>query len=448
MNSMDQVFGNMRKMARRHDAEVELSVQKKEALSLSFQQQKLKKYGSDRTQVATVRVLSEGSLGQSTTEDLSESALQQCFEDALSAAKLLGQKDTHNTLPVGLQTPPKIEQLYAGDFNDIAVAEKLKLAEDLEALALGYDKKISNVPYSGYSEFVSEYTLFSASGDKVSYSSSGASAYTMALAREGELSKDGYKFIFKRDPRQINVKNLVSESCELAIKMLAATPLETGMYPVLIVNEAAADLVSILVSHLSAKAVDEKTSLLKDKIGQKIAPEFFEVIDDPLRSDMMGCRPFDAEGTISQSTVLISQGKPQCLLTNRYYSNKLGIPNTGHAVLSSGEISVAPTNLVVKPQKHTREALLARYPKVLFLTEVGAIGSGLNQRTGDFSLPASGFLYTHGENPKAVDQFVISGNLLDIFNHLEGVSNKLNEDGSSVQCPDLLFSEMSIAGKN
>ncbi|MCE3010681.1 MAG: TldD/PmbA family protein [Proteobacteria bacterium] len=446
MKSLEETFDHLRQVATNHQAQVEVSVQQRESLSLSFQLQKLKKYGSDRTQLATVRVLCGGSLGQSTTEDLSESALQQCFEDALAAAKLLDQRDLNNSLSVGLQAPPKIDQLYTGDFKKIEISEKMKLAQELESLALGYNQKISNVPHSGYSEFFSEYTLFSANGEKVTYVSSGASAYTMALAKSGDVSKDGYKSVFRRDPRQINVNKLVTESCELALKMLDAKPLETGKYPILVMNEAAADLVSVLVSHLSAKAVDEKNSLLKDKLGEKIAPNFFEVIDDPFRADLMGCRPFDAEGTGSQRTVLIAGGKPQCFLTNRYYSKKMSIPNTGHAVLSSGEISVSPTNLIVSPQTNTREELLVKYPRVLFLTDIGAIGSGLNQRTGDFSLPASGFLYSRGEAPKAVDQFVISGNLLELFQQLEGLSNKVNDDGNSVQCPDLLFKEISVAG--
>ncbi|MNT65164.1 peptidase PmbA [compost metagenome] len=72
--------------------------------------------------------------------------------------------------------------------------------------------------------------------------------------------------------------------------------------------------------------------------------------------------------------------------------------------------------------------------------------SGFKESTGDFSLPAEGFLYENGKMVGPVDQFVVSGNIFEVLNSIEEVGSEYGKPGNSIMTPDVLVKELSFAG--
>ncbi|MGZ3805430.1 MAG: metallopeptidase TldD-related protein, partial [Pseudobdellovibrionaceae bacterium] len=66
--------------------------------------------------------------------------------------------------------------------------------------------------------------------------------------------------------------------------------------------------------------------------------------------------------------------------------------------------------------------------------------------TGDFSMPAEGFLYEKGKMVGPVDQFVMSGNILDLLLEIDELGNEYAKPGNSLLCPDVLVKSLSFAG--
>ena len=126
----------------------------------------------------------------------------------------------------------------------------------------------------------------------------------------------------------------------------------------------------------------------------------------------------------------------------------MNLPHTASAVRSPATgMDVGSSNLIVTKGFFSRQELLARYPKVVFLTEIsGGLHSGFKSTTGDFSLPGEGFLYENGKCMGPVDQFVFSGNILELLNGVEDLGNEYPDKLSSVLTPDLLLKELSFAG--
>jgi len=103
--------------------------------------------------------------------------------------------------------------------------------------------------------------------------------------------------------------------------------------------------------------------------------------------------------------------------------------------------------LIVGLGDRSLQELLSKYDKVIHLTEfAGALHSGFKESTGDFSMPAEGFLYENGKCIGPVDQFVMSGNILELLQNIDEIGNGYNKIGSSMMTPDVLIKQLSFAG--
>lgn len=443
------VFASLKTKALAAGAQVELTLSEGEKFAATYQDRKLKKYSSDQTASAVIRVLKGSGVGLATTENLAPDSLEQCFNEALQSARDLDQGVSDVQLAEDLVAPassyPEVK-LFTSDYEDVPIAERLKWAETLEKVALDADPRVTNVPYSGVTLSSGRTWLLNSKGLDRSYQSSGISGYSYSLAKEGEKSKGGHQSFFQRTPQNLPLGEVAREGASKALEMLSAVQPKTGQFPAVLTNDVASQLLSVLGHHLSAKAIDENTSLFKDKKGQALLSKELTILDNPLDEKLPGSRPFDSEGTPSQKTPLFKNGVLESILTNSYYARKLKLPSTGNAVRGRAGLDISPSNMQVTPGTKTFDELVNMAPEVIVITEESGFHSGMKEMTGDFSLPASGFMYRNGKKAEALEQFVISGNLFDLLKSVTATSNRLNENGSSIQTPDLFVPALSIAG--
>lgn len=440
-----KVFTDLTAKAKAANAQVEMTVSEGDKFSATYQDRKLKKYSSDQTASAVIRVLKGSGVGIATTENLAPDSLAQCFEEALQSAKDLDQGGEPEDLVAPAASYPDVK-LFVSDYEDVPVADRLKWAEALEKEALDLDPRVSNVPYSGVTLASGKTRLLNSKGLDRSYQSSGISGYSYALAKEGDKSKSGYHSFFRRQAKDLPLKQTAHEGASRALDLLSAVQPKTGQVPAVLTNDVAAQLLSILGHHVSAKSIDEDTSLLKDKKGSAVLSPVLNITDNPLNADLPGSRPFDAEGTPSQQTPLFKNGVLENYLTNSYYARKMNLPSTGNAVRGRAGMDISLSNMIVAPGTKTFEELVAMAPEVVVITEESGFHSGMKEMTGDFSLPAYGALYRNGKKVQALEQFVISGNVFELMKSVTAASNRLNENGGSVIAPDLFVPALSIAG--
>jgi PmbA protein len=148
-------------------------------------------------------------------------------------------------------------------------------------------------------------------------------------------------------------------------------------------------------------------------------------------------------------TKLIDHGRLSNFLTNSVLAKRLNLPHTASAMRSAkSQLDVGPSNLVVATGEQSLQQLLAKYPKVIYITDFTGYHAGYNDGSGDFSLQSEGELWENGKRVKPLANFVTSGNIMQLLKDVEAVSSRRLHPTSSVIAPDLLVPSLSIAGKS
>ena len=194
---------------------------------------------------------------------------------------------------------------------------------------------------------------------------------------------------------------------------------------------------------LSGKNALEGKSRLLGRLGERIASPLVTLVDDPTLEKGLLSRPFDAEGTPTARTVVVEKGVFKTFLHNLETAKALGQRNTGHAARSyRGTLGVAPTNLYLEPVGN-----LALTDGVV-VTEFMGLHAGANPVTLDFSLQALGLWVEEGEVRHAVENFAVSGNLLELLQAVEAVGDDLDWLlwNAAYGSPTVAVAELSFAG--
>jgi PmbA protein len=438
-------FDDIQKQARKDQVQVELLIAGGEHLKLGYQRKKLEKYEATQTQMAGFRVVNGSNCGYAYTEDLRPEGLKRAYGEALANSKLIHKKGGNLEL-----SRPKLTrdiQHLANPLNG-SIEKMHELARGLEERALTRDSRIASVPYSGLTQAESWIKVLNSNGVNLEFRQSYYMGYSYPLAQEGEKRKCDGDFVFSRSFDQFAIEGAVDRAVDHVLKLLKAQPLKTGRYAVILSRNVVENFMSMLVGSFSARNLEEGNSLLADKVGQKIGSSKFSLIDDPFSEHGLSVRPFDSEGSPSQVTRLFDKGVFLNFLTDLEYSRKMNFPHTASAARSpSSAMGIGVSNLVVEKGQQTLNSLMSLAPEIVYLTNIdGGLHAGYKETTGDFSLPAQGFLVRNGEIQSAVDQFVISGNILELIARIEAVGDADNQPGSGVQSPDLFISELSFAG--
>ncbi|WP_415062716.1 TldD/PmbA family protein [Bdellovibrio sp.] len=446
MDAIKENFQKIVELARQDGAKVEMLLSGGEDLSIGYQKNKLESFEATQSQMAGLRVILGASQGYAYTENLSDESLLRTYREALSNAKTVQKGESLEVPLVKPQTVQAMNHLFNPE--NVTMDKKMEVARLLEEISLNVDKRVQAVPYSGFSETVSFKRILNSEGLDQEFKQNYYSGYAYALAKEGESSKMDGEGFFVRSFQDIKTKEVAEEGVRKALSRLGAQKLPTGNYAVVIDRSQFPMVLQMIYSYFSAKQVYEGKSLFKGKLGQKIASEKFQLVDDPFELRGSAVRPFDDEGASSQKTVLFEKGVLKNFLTNLEYAKKMELPHTAHARRSpASQLEIAPTNLLVAKGTKSLQELLASHTKVVHLTEFsGGLHAGFKETTGDFSMPAEGFLYENGKCIGPIDQFVMSGNVLDLLRDIEDLGNEYNKPGSSMICPDVLVKSLSFAG--
>ncbi|MBO9667054.1 MAG: TldD/PmbA family protein [Bdellovibrio sp.] len=445
MDSIKENFQKIAAEAKQDGVKVEMLFSGGENLRLGFQKKKLEKFESTQTQMAGIRVVAGANQGYAYTENTSSEALLRTYKEALNNARTVQAPDA---IEVPMMKPQPYQAMNLFNPEEISMEKKMEVARLLEEKALEADPRIQAVPYSGFNESSSFRRILNTEGVDLEFKQNYYTGYSSPLAKEGEVTKMGGEGFFVRSFQDAKPEDVVREGVKKATERLGATKLKTGNYAVVIDREEFSTVLQMMASYLSAKDVYEDKSLLKGKLGQKIASEKFQLIDDPFETRGTGLRPFDSEGAPSQKTVLFENGVLKNYLTNLEYAKRMNLPHTASAARSpASPMDIGPTNLVVAKGDKTLQQLLSKYDKVVHVTSFeGGLHAGFKDSTGDISMPAEGFLYENGKCVGPVDQFVMSGNVLDLLRDIDELGDTYNREGNSLIAPDVLVKSLSFAG--
>lgn len=379
-----------------------------------------------------LRVISGGKTGYASTEETSQEALDWILSEAKENAEL--QTTTDGFIPEGKALGQKD---LIGEGLSASVDEKAQKAIDFEA-AVRKHPNLKQVMISRYTESETQGALASSKGASGGYRNGYTVLGSSFIMEKDDNLKQSFGLDWDKEFHSLDPNKTAVEATENMARLLGAKPLQTGKYTAYFEPKAFGSLLSVLMYMFSGKTLMEGKSRLQGKIGSSIAASNITLIDDPTLERGIATRPFDSEGTASQKTVLIENGIMRSFLHNSQTAKATSQDNTGHASRGySSTLGVSPTNIYVDAGEGIT------FDNGIVITEVMGVHAGANPITGDISLQAFGLHYDGGEFVQPVEDFVVSGNLLEMLESVSGLGDTvewhLSSGAPMVEIPDLSF---------
>lgn len=190
----------------------------------------------------------------------------------------------------------------------------------------------------------------------------------------------------------------------------------------------------LLRNYISSSVVLDGTSRWLDRLGEKTADEKLTVKLPVSDKTLVTAAPYTADGFKAEDITLIDKGVFQSFLLNLYTANKTGKEPT-HG--SAGAV-------VVEPGNTSLEEMIRNVPQGLL---VGLFSGGEPGANGEFSgVAKNSFYIENGKIVCPVTEAMISGNLEEMFSHIEALSSETVNNGSS-RMPYMAFSGITVSGK-
>jgi TldD protein len=351
----------------------ELFLEYKQSESLVFDNGRLKQAGTDNGQGFGLRAVKGEAVGYAHSSDVSEAALKRAAETVRAVAG--GYSGTLAPGPVRTNV-----RLY-GDENPLdapAFADKVKLLEAIDAYARAKDEKVRQVSASlaGSWQVVEilrpdgeiyrdirplvrlNVTVIAGSGERQEVGSHGFGG----RASYGEFITEG------------RWKHAVDQALRQALVNLESVPSPAGEMDVVLGPGWPGVMLHEAVGHgLEGDFNRKGQSAFAGLLGQMVAAKGVTVVDDGTIADRRGSISIDDEGTPSNRTVLIDDGRLVGYMQDRQNARLMGVAPTGNGRRESHAHVPMPrmTNTYMLGGQHTKEEILASVKNGLYAVNFG-----------------------------------------------------------------------------
>ena len=245
-----------------------------------------------------------------------------------------------------------------------------------------------------------------------------------------------------------------------AVEMLHAEEMTGGEMPVVIHNGFGGVILHEACVHgLEATSVAKGMSVFCGKVGQKVASDIVNAVDDGTHPDLWGSINVDDEGTPSKRNLLIENGILKGYLVDKRNSFKMDHPITGSSRRESYKYQTTSrmTNTYFLPGESTFEEIIANTKFGLFAKEMG--GGSVNPATGEFNFAVNvAYMIEDGKITRPVKGATLVGSGKDVLLRIDMIANNLeygygmcgSQSGSIptiVGQPTIRVSHMTVGGK-
>jgi predicted Zn-dependent protease len=220
------------------------------------------------------------------------------------------------------------------------------------------------------------------------------------------------------------LSNLALKKCRKSKKPKEVKP---GKFEVILEPAAVANLLEWLnFIAFGSKTLQEETSFLSGKIGEKILGDNISIYDDAL--DPTGVAfPFDFEGMPKQKVEFVSNGVAKGVVYDSIAGNREGKQSTGHALMpdESGE-GAMPFNVYITPGQTSLEDMISHVENGILVTRFHYINGFLDTRRALMTgMTRDGtFLIKNGKVGKGIKNLRFTDDMLNVFSNVLEISNE------------------------
>jgi PmbA protein len=358
-----------------------------------------------------VRVIRDGKVGFAYAGVLDGSVIDEVLAEARDNAGF-GTPDEW----AGLATPdgvaPTKITLWRDELASFPTASKIALAQELEKMTLGIDKRV-RVEESSFADVLAEAAVATSTGIAVSGRESGCYVVVSTLADDGDETQTGFAYSVGRAPDELDLAKAAREASDRATRLLGATKPTTRRVTVVLDPFVAAQFIGIVGSTLNGEAVLKGRSLFANRLGDEVANPLVTLVDDATNPLAYTASEVDGEGLATRRNVLIDRGVLQQYVQSSYSGRRSGGASTGNAVRGGfkGTPGCGCLALSLAPGTRSQADMVRGIDDGVLIQMVTGLHSGVNPISGDFSTGASGLLIRNGELAGPVKEFTIASTL-------------------------------------
>ena len=392
-----------------------------------------------------LRIFKNKKLAFGYTSDFDIESVEKLLNDLVVIAGY-SDADDCNGLP-SKEIPVSADlEVYDEKILTIPTEKKIEITKRMEEAAKGYDRRIKRFKSSTFFDWAGSTFLVNSNGVSLQKKDTYCYIACVPLAEDGNEKQMSFWYSMKRYFDELaSPEEVGTIAAEKTVKMLGAKPVKTQVVPVVFSPLETASLCTSLAACMGGNYIYRKNSFLVDKIGQQIASDKVNLIDDGLIKKGPGSSTFDGEGVPTCKKYLIEKGILKNYLFDTFYARKMKAQTTGNASRSYSTVPfISTTNLYIDKGDTSPDDIIKGIDGGLYVTST--MGSGLNEATGDYSVGAEGFWIEKGELSHPVSQVTISGNFLDVFKNIVEVGNDLYMMDSTF-APTIKISQMTVSGK-
>jgi len=438
----------------------ELFLEYREGEALVFDNGRLKTANFNVDQGFGLRAVAGEATGYAHSSELSEAALRRAA-DAVSAVKA-GYSGTLAERPAGTN-----RHLY-GEDNPIAAPgfeEKARLLQEIDAYLRAADPRVRQVTASLAASW-QRVEIVRADGSMAQDIRPLVRVNVSVVVGEGDRQETGSYGLGGRKSfgeflAEDSWKFAAKEALRQALVNLEAAPAPAGTFDIVLASGWPGVMLHEAVGHgLEGDFNRKKTSAFAGLMGQQVAAKGVTVVDDGTIAERRGSLTIDDEGTPTNRTVLIEDGKLVGYMQDRQNARLMGMRPTGNGRRESYAYEPMPrmTNTYMTAGDKTPEEIIASVKKGIYAVSFG--GGQVDITSGKFVFGCTeAYMIENGKVTRPIKGAMLIGNGPDAMHRVSMIGNDMKLDTGIGMCgkagqgvpvgvaqPHLRMDQMTVGG--
>lgn len=399
------------------------------------------------------RCIVDGKVGYASTELLTEAEVKALVSRAVENSRLI-EKD-EEAIIFGGAKPEDYHPIEQHEFEMPNAALIRDVVMDCRNTVYAADEMVADGTecYAGAGE--STIFIYNSKGLDLSNRVGNTVAYMYAVLDDGNEKvydyESKYNCFGKADGKPLDREALAKTVIDGAREKFGAGRPKTGKYNIVFTSKQMSNILSTFVGVFFGESVQQGLSLLKGKLGEKIAADCVSITDTPFYPGNSMQINFDGEGVPTREKKVIENGVLKTFLYNLATAKKDGVETTGNASRDGSSIGTKTYWFFIEPGETDRDALLEKAENGILVTGMKGFHAGANAVTGDFSIESEGFLIENGKKTSPIKSFTIAGNFFELLKQIDTLGNKIDDFDSpgytNIGAPDTLIRDLPVAGE-
>lgn len=447
-----------------------------EGTTLDFTDQKSTEISSYDLTNCGIRTFINGGWGFYVLKDISKENIVSSF---LKSIKLATLTESLSKNKFKIKERDAIKQDFKIDskikLSNVDIEEKIELVKNHEKIASNYSKMVKNTR-TIYMDGVNNSVFINSFGSLVKQNLSYLRLLNMVYSQKAGIIQRSINSVGGLGGFEISstekAEILSQKTAEESIKLLDAKSPIGGKFTIIADSKLAGTLIHEALGHAcEADLVLSKESVLKGKIGQKVALPDINVVDNPsmgqgkqfgLSYELFGSYFIDDEGIPSQKTIIIENGILKNYLHSLETSSRMNVLPNGHgrASSSSAKPQVRMGFSYIEPRDWEIDELIEDTKNGILCEDF--LYGYTNPTTGNFQFKCKfSYKVENGEKKELMRDVALSGMILEVLNRVSGIGNKktfnysdgiCGKGGQSVRVcdggPYLRVDDITVGGLN